>query len=103
MSPCRLTESVIWGSQRLYIDLQKVFVPNCFLLCSRTITVLLNTLCMLGWENGIIYVNIGYIFLTVPLGPTWVYIAMGRDPRGVHPVCNILTAALQSASCRTSE
>lgn len=36
----------------------------------RMITVL-NMLCMLGRENGIIYVNIGYIFLTVLLGPAW--------------------------------
>lgn len=44
------------------------------------ITVLLNMLCMLGWENGMIYVTIGYIFLTVPPGPTWdVCIAMGTD------------------------
>lgn len=68
--PCRLTDLVVWGSQRSYIDMQKVFVPSGFLLCSRMIMVL-NMLCMLGWENGIIYVNIGYIFLTVLLGPAW--------------------------------
>lgn len=74
---------------------RRCLYQTCFLLCSRTITVVLNAFCMLGWENGIIYVNIGYIFLTVPLGPTWgVCIAMGSDSRGEHPVCNILTAAL---------
>lgn len=74
---------------------RRCLYQTCFLLCSRTITVVLNAFCMQGWENGIIYVNIGYIFLTVPLGPTWgVCIAMGSDSRGEHPVCNILTAAL---------
>lgn len=56
--------------------------------------MVLGTLCMLGWENGIIYVNMGYIFLTL-LGPVWdVRVAIGKDSRGARPICGFLTLAL---------
>lgn len=29
--PCRLTDLVVWGSQRSFIDIQKAFVPSGFL------------------------------------------------------------------------
>lgn len=91
---CRLTDLVVWGSQRSYIDIQKAFVPSGFLFCCRMIMVL-NMHCMLGRENGIIYVNIGYIFLTVLLGPAWdICDIIGKDSQDTRPVRGILTAAL---------
>lgn len=57
--------------------------------------MVLDMLCMLGWENGIIYVNIGYIFLTVLPCPAWDACATtGKDSKGASPGCGILTTAL---------
>lgn len=74
---------MLYAAHKDHILIYRRFVPSDFLFCSRMIMVL-NMLCMLGWENGIIYVNIGYIFLTV-LGPAWDICDMiGKDSQDTH-------------------
>ena len=77
----------------MYIDLQKAFVPDSFLLCPRMMTVLLNTRCMLGWENGIIYIWYRIYF---PNRSSGSYLGcVHRDGEGLDSQgCSILTAAL---------
>lgn len=93
MFSSRVALQMLCGAHKDHILIYRRFVPSGFLFCSRMIMVL-NMLCMLGRENGIIYVNIGYIFLTV-LGPAWdICDVIGKDSQDTRPVCGILTAAL---------
>lgn len=94
MFSSRVALQMLYGAHKDHILIHRRFVTSGFLFCSRMIMVL-NMLCMLGRENGIICVNIGYIFLTVLLGPTWdICDVIGKDSQDTRPVCGILTAAL---------